>query len=147
MKIALYCFGGVAGFLLLLYWCMTQVRYRIGGRQLKILIFGLPLRRIPFEEIVNVSKRPGKGFTEHWHTCFKSNHRVLTIQRSRGLRKYISITPKNRYVFMADLKSAVKRFNPQSEWANSTGFDEASLVVTPNDHLLDRRNQAKENEA
>jgi hypothetical protein len=145
MKIALICAGGVAALLLLLGWCMTQLRYRIGSRDLKMVLFGLTLRKIPLEEIINVSKRRPKNIAEHWDNCFKANHRLLTIEKSRGIRKYLTITPKNRYIFMADLKTAVRRVRPDSEWANSTGFEEASLAVTEDSHLLNEREQVGEN--
>lgn len=139
MKIALYCFGGVAAFLALLAWLITQLRYRIGSRQLKIMLFGIPLRRISYEHITRVSKRTPKGLAEYWYNCFKYNHRLLSIERTRGLRKFICITPKNRYIFLADLKSAARRMNPECEWANNTGFDEASLTVTEDGHLMQNR--------
>jgi hypothetical protein len=129
MNIVLYSIAGVVAFLALLAWCMVRLHYRIGSRSLKFLLFGIPIRRIPLDQIANISKRPPKGLAEYWHNCFKSNHRVLTIERKRGFRKYISITPRNRYIFLADLKSAVRRVDPTAEWADTTGLEDAPGAI------------------
>jgi|GraSoiStandDraft_8_1057269.scaffolds.fasta_scaffold187177_2 hypothetical protein len=129
MNIVLYSIAGVVAFLALLAWCIVRLHYRIGSRYLKILLFGIPLRRIPLEQIANISKRPPKGLAEYWHNCFKSHHRVLNIELKRGIRRYISITPRNRYIFLADLKSAVRRVDPTAEWADTTGLEDAAGAI------------------
>jgi hypothetical protein len=117
MKIAFYCAGATGAILTAFLWLMTQIEYRIGRTHLKVVLFGVPLRRIVLKEITSVSKREPRRMAENWCNTLKKSHRLITIQRSRGLRKYICITPRNRYVFLADLKNAVRRANPDSDWA------------------------------
>jgi hypothetical protein len=117
MKLAFLCIAAGVILLLFLLWCMTQLHFRIGSRHLKVLLFGLTIRRIALNNIAHASKREPKGFAERWYSSFKTSHRLLTIERKRGLIKRVCITPQNRYVFLADLKSAVRRVDPQAEWA------------------------------
>ena len=84
------------------------------------------MRRIPLEQIAYVSKRPPKGAAEYWYSTFKTSHRLLTIERKKGLRKFVCITPTNRYVFLADLKSAVRRVDSTAEWAALKSYDDAN---------------------
>lgn len=125
MKIALLCAGATVLLLLLLLWCMMNMHFRIGSRHLKILVFGLTVRRIPLDQIAHASKREPKGAAERWHSTFKTSHRLLTIEKKRGFRKYVCITPTNRYVFLADLKAAVRRVDPGAEWAALQTYDES----------------------
>jgi hypothetical protein len=124
MKIAVLCAGGTVLILLLLLWSMTNMHFRIGSRHLKILVFNVPIRRIPLNQIAYVSKREPKGVAEYWYSTFKASHRILTIERKKGLRKYVCITPTNRYVFLADLKSAIRRVDPTAEWAALKSYDD-----------------------
>src|SRR5688572_10628027 len=117
MKLALLCTAGVVVLLLFLAWCMTHIHFRIGSRHLKVLLFGIAIRRIALANIANASKRQPKGFAERWYSTFKTSHRLLTIERKKGLIRRVCITPQNRYVFLADLKSAVRRVDPQADWA------------------------------
>lgn len=117
MKILFLCLAGGAILLLLLFWCMTQIHFRIGSRHLKVLFFGLTIRRVSLNNIAYVSKREPKGIAERWYSTLKTSHRLLTVERKRGLFKNFCITPQNRYVFLADLKSAVRRVDPAAEWA------------------------------
>lgn len=117
MKLAFICIAGAVFLLLLLAWCMTQIHFRIGSRHLKVLLFGVPIRRVALENIASASKREPKGFAERWYSTFKTSHRLLTIERKRGIIRRICITPQNRYVFLADLKSAVRRVDPAADWA------------------------------
>lgn len=127
MKIAVFCIGGTVLLILFLLWCMANLHFRIGSRHLKILLWGIPIRRIALDQIAYVSKREPKGFAEYWYSTFKTSHRVLSIERKRGLRKYVCITPTNRYVFLADLKSAVRRVDPTAQWAALKSYDDAEF--------------------
>jgi hypothetical protein len=122
MKLALLCLGGAAILLLLLWWCMRQLHFRIGSRHLKVMLFGMAIRRIDLTDIAYVSKREPKGPAERWYSTLKISHRLLVIERKTGLRKYVCITPQNRYVFLSDLKSAVRRVDPTAEWAALRAF-------------------------
>ena len=67
---------------------------------------------------------------ERWYSTFKTSHRLLTLERKRGILKYFCITPQNRYVFLADLKSAVRRVDPTAEWAALRTQDDKSAPAT-----------------
>jgi hypothetical protein len=132
MKILFLCLAGGALLLLLLFWCMTQIHFRIGSRHLKVLLFGLTIRRLSLNNIAYVSKRGPNGMAERWYSTLKTSHRLLTVERKRGLLKYFCITPQNRYVFLADLKSAVRRVDPAAEWAALRASEEAKAPDAPN---------------
>jgi hypothetical protein len=115
MKLIVFGAGGAFAFALLGLWLMTQIRYRIGSRHLKIVLLGMVVRKIDLADIKRISKRPPRrGLAEWWRSTFKTSHRVLTVQRYTGLRKNVVITPRNRYVFLADLQNAVKRVKPNA---------------------------------
>ena len=126
MKLALICAGGVVFLLLLFFWCMRQLHFRIGSRHLKVMLFGVAMRKIDLTDIAYVSKREPKGAAERWLSTFKTSHRLLVIERKTGLRRYFCITPQNRYVFLADLKSAVRRVDPTAEWAALRAFEDTT---------------------
>lgn len=117
MRLIPIAIGIVIAFVCLVLWLRTQIHYRIGSRHLKILCGGLTLRRIELTGIKRISKREPKGLAEYWTSTFKLSHRMLTIERSSGLRRYIVITPRNRYVFLADLQNAIKRVAPEADVA------------------------------
>jgi len=129
MNLAVLSLAGGVVFLLFLVWCMTQIHFRIGSRHLKVLLFGMTIRRLSLNNIAYASKRGPKGMAERWYSTFKTSHRLLTIERKRGVLKYFCITPQNRYVFLADLKSAVRRIDPSAEWAALRAGEE--LNITP----------------
>src|ERR671913_597947 len=123
MTVALMCLAGTVVLLLLLYWCMRQMHFRIGSQHLKVMLFGMAIRKIDLKDIAYASKREPKGAAERWCSTFKTSHRLLVIERKSGLRKYFCITPQNRYVFLADLKNAVRRVDPSAEWAALRAFE------------------------
>jgi hypothetical protein len=90
-------------------WLVGRIRYRIGSKQLKVVLFGLPLRRVSLLAIESIAKRPAGGLSEHWWSTFRPKHRMLVVRRKRGLFKNFVITPKNRYVFKTDLEKAMER--------------------------------------
>jgi hypothetical protein len=128
MKLALLCIAGAVLLFLLLFWGMTQIHFRIGSRHLKVLLFGVPIRRLSLANIAYVSKREPKGFAERWYSTLKTSHRLLTVERKRGIIRNVCITPQNRYVFLADLKSAVRRVDPTAEWAALRTYGDAALA-------------------
>jgi hypothetical protein len=128
MKIALLCVSGTVVALLLLWWCMGQIHFRIGSRHLKVLLFGMTIRKIALDDIAYASKREPKGMAEYWYSTLKTSHRLLTIERKSGLRKYFCITPQNRYVFLADLRSAIRRVDPTAEWAALKTFEDTTAL-------------------
>src|SRR6187401_3096505 len=126
MKLAFLCIAGAVILFSLLGWCMTQIHFRIGSRHLKVLFFGMTVRRVALNNIAHASKREPKGLAERWYSTLKTSHRLLTIERKRGVIKNFCITPQNRYVFLADLKSAVRRVDPSAEWAVLHSFDDST---------------------
>ena len=88
---------------------ITRIRYRVGSRHVKVLLFGVCIRRIPYAKIEAISKRRGPGWAEHWLSTLKHKHRLLVIRRKGGLFKNFMITPKNRYVFKTELERAMQR--------------------------------------
>ncbi len=142
MKLGFLCIAGTAFLTLLLWWCMVNIHFRIGSRYLKITVFRFPIRRIALNDIAHVSKREPKGMAERWYSTFKVSHRLLTIERKSGLRKYVCITPQNRYVFLADLKSAIRRVDPGAEWAALRAFEDTTAL-----YHADQRDQKDSNVA
>lgn len=128
MRLAVFCLTGTAFVLLFFLWCMTQIHFRIGSRHLKIMLFGLPIRRIALNDIAYASKREPKGMSERWYSTLKTSHRLLVLERKTGIRKYVCITPQNRYVFLADLKSAIRRVDPTAEWAALRQFEDTTQL-------------------
>ena len=129
MKLAFYCIGATGPILLLLIWAMTRIEYRIGSRYLAVRLFGMTLRRLPLGEIRTAHKRDPRGAAERWYNTFRTSHRLLTIERSGGVRRYFCITPRHRYVFLAELRKAVGKVNPDSEWARRKADEEQTTFV------------------
>jgi|ERR1051326_5714120 hypothetical protein len=86
----------------------SRLRYVLTKRHLKVTLFGLCLRRIRLADIAGVSKRQSK-WAEKWYNTLKPSHRRLVVRRRNGWPKEFVITPKNRYVFKADLERALAR--------------------------------------
>lgn len=117
LKILVFSALGVLVSIMVFMWLVTRVRYRIGSKHVKVLILGLPIRRLAIAKIESISKRVGDGLAEHWWSTFRPKHRLLVLRRRRGIVKNFVITPKNRYVFKTDLERAMQRV---ARKANST---------------------------
>ena len=128
MRIALLCVGIAVFVFLLLFWCMRQIHFRLGSRHLKVILFGLTIRRLDLANIAYASKREGKSAAEKWLSTFKTSHRLLVIEKKRGWPKYFCITPQNRDVFLADLKAAVRRVDPDADWARLRSFEDTTIL-------------------
>lgn len=129
MEIFVFSALGVLVSVLLALWLMTRLHYRVGSRHIKVLLFGVPIRRVALAEIEAVSKRPGSGWTERWFSTTRPKHRILIIRRRRGLFRNFAITPKNRYVFKAELERGILRAGgslPAGPGEPDTALDEAS---------------------
>jgi hypothetical protein len=109
---------GVLVGIFLFVWLMTRIRYRIGSRHVKVLLFGICIRRVALANIDSVSKRRGDGWAEHWWSTVHPKHRMLVLRRRRGLWRNFVITPKNRYIFRADLERALRRGEPVTSLSN-----------------------------
>jgi len=83
-----------------------QLQYVITQHHLKVVLFGLCIRRIRISDIDYVSKRQAK-WAEKWYNTLHPTHRILVIHRRRGWLKDFVITPRNRYVCKAELERAL----------------------------------------
>src|SRR5947207_13241886 len=92
----------------------SQLGYVITERHLKITLFGICLRRIRLADIDCVSKRQ-LHLAEKWYNTLNPSHRILVIRRRRGWFKDFIITPKNRYVFKAELEQALAKLKAPAE--------------------------------
>ena len=102
--------GGVALLLALRIFLRCRVRYQITRTELRIQLFGIPLRRIPFNDIERISKprRRHRRFQyENWTNALHAVHRELVIHRRSGLWRRLLLTPANRYEFRKRLETAV----------------------------------------
>jgi uncharacterized protein (UPF0248 family) len=93
---------------------ITQLRYSITDRHLRVTLFGLCLRRVQLSDITSVSKRL-VHWAERWQNTLQPAHRVLVIHRRRGLFKDFVITPANRYVFKSELEKAMAKARSDSK--------------------------------
>ena len=116
---------------LIFAWLMTRIRYRIGSRHLKVVLFGVRLRRVALDNIESVSKRAGDGWTERWWSTLKPKHRLLVIRRRRGLVRNFAVTPRNRYVFKADLERAMQRVGNRPQPTTDEPSDPDPEELTP----------------
>jgi hypothetical protein len=114
MRLVVFAAAGLFVFIILTVWMMTRLQFRIGSQHLKILFFGLPVRKIPLTDIKRISKRRPSRPAEYWYNTLQPGHRVLSIQRNSGVRKFVVITPRNRYIFLADLQKAIQRLSPET---------------------------------
>jgi hypothetical protein len=109
IEIAVFCALALLVGVLAAIALMTRIRYRVGSRHVKVLLFGVCIRRLALRNIESVSKRPGSGLAERWHSTMRPKHRMLVLRKKRGLFKNFIITPKNRYVFRTDVERALRR--------------------------------------
>ena len=91
-----------------------QVKYRITSRHLEVRFWGMCVRRIALTDIRYISKhRSGRG--ELWWNTLLPTKRILVIRRRTGWCKNFIITPKDRYVFKAQLKHAMEESAGRTE--------------------------------
>lgn len=109
MKIAVFCALGALVAFLIAMGLVTRIRYRVGSSHVKVLLFGMCLRRIALSNIDSISKRRGDGWAEHWRSTSRAKHRMLVIRKKRGLLRNFIITPKNRYIFKTEVERAMRR--------------------------------------
>ena len=119
IRIVVFCALGALIVAFICAWLITRIRYRVGSRHVKVLLFGVCIRRFPIASIESVSKRRGTGLAEHWWSTMQPKHRMLVLRRRRGICRNFIITPKNRYVFKTDVERALRRINGDSAAAMS----------------------------
>lgn len=92
------------------FWLHGQLRYVIGKSSLRIQLFGLTVRRIPFTDIrrVGTPKRGNSRLkTEFWNSSLDVSHRGMIVHRLTGWRRRILLTPLHRYAFRKELRDAI----------------------------------------
>jgi len=107
----------VAGALLVLVLLVSSIltiRYRITPRYLKIVwLWFIPVRVVRLSNIKYVS--PKQIFwAEKWYNTFNVGNRWMVITKRRGLIKELAISPRNPFVFKAELDRACERVNRPS---------------------------------
>jgi len=93
-------------------WLRSRVRYVIGRSSLRVMCLGVTLRRIPFTDIERAStpkREAGWTTTESWRNTWSPDHRELVVHRRTGWRRRVLITPKHRYAFRAELRTALEK--------------------------------------
>jgi hypothetical protein len=86
----------------------SHIRYALGRNHLKILLFGIPIRRVHLGNIRHIHGRKA-GVAERWSNMVITRlDRVLVIEKHRGLFKRCLITPDKPYVFRAELERAIR---------------------------------------
>jgi len=98
--------AGVLVILVLLLCSVFTIRYRLTPRYLVIKwLWFLPVRLIALRNIKYVSAKH-VFWAEKWCNTFSISNRTLVITKRAGLLKEIVITPKNPFVFKAQLERA-----------------------------------------
>jgi hypothetical protein len=91
-----------------------RLRYVIGQKALRVMLGGLTLRRIGFDDIRRIStphSDPDWSKSENWRNTFRGTHRLLVIQRKSGRFRKFVVTPRLRYEFREQLRTAIARAN------------------------------------
>jgi len=122
MKLVVFVLLGAFASAGLLGALASRLRYVLTGRHLKVTLFGLCVRRIRLADIDSVSKRQSY-WAEKWFNTLKPAHRMLVIRRRRGWLKDFIITPKNRYVFRAELEQAMAKLKAEGEKQEKAVFE------------------------
>src|SRR5712672_2708057 len=86
----------------------TAIRYRITPTHLEVTWLIFTLRRIRLDDIRYVSTKRS-FWSEKLYNTWRVRNRRLTLHRRSGLIKTVSISPKNPFVFKAELDRAMGR--------------------------------------
>lgn len=89
----------------LLLWSIHTIRYSITPPYLRVTWLGLCVRRLHLGDIKHITIRP-TGWSEKWYSTWFPRNRLLVIERHSGLIRNFSITPRNHFVFKAELERA-----------------------------------------
>ncbi len=92
----------------------AAIRYRITPTHLEVTWLIFTLRRFRLDDIRYVSTRRS-FWSEKWYNTWRVRNRRLTLHRRSGLMKIVSISPKNPFVFKAELDRAMGRTTNAAE--------------------------------
>ena len=92
--------------LALLVCSIFTIRYRVTPRHLKITwLWFIPVRLIGLRNVKYVSAKQ-VFWAENWWNTFNIRNRTLVITKRTGLFKEVVITPRNPFVFKAQIERA-----------------------------------------
>ena len=115
MKVFVFSALGLLLLIFLMAWLITRVRYVITPRHVRVLLFGVAIRRIPIRTIESVSKRRSPGLAENWWSTLSPKHRSLVLRRKTGLIRNVVLTPRNRYAFKFELDRIISEQGSPAE--------------------------------
>jgi hypothetical protein len=104
LKIALVI-GGVLACAILAVLAILAINYRVTARHLQVTWLGIPIRSVRLEHIRNIGTVP-VFWAERWPNTFSVGNRYLVIRKRGWLFRHLIITPKNPFVFRAELVRA-----------------------------------------
>ena len=106
----------------------SAIRYRICNDALEIIWLFLTVRRIRMDEIKYISTKP-VWYSEKWHNTVRVRNRRLVIYRRDALKRPVSISPRNPFVFSAELDHAIARASPRKIKVLSNVDSKGALVL------------------
>src|SRR6476659_7027898 len=98
----------VFGILIVLGASGAAIRYRITPTHLEVNWLLFTLRRFRLEDIKYVSTKRSL-WAEKWYNTWRVRNRRITLHRRSGLFRVVAISPKNPFVFKAELDRAIER--------------------------------------
>ena len=102
---------------------IITIHYHITSTHLKITWLGIPVRWLRLDDIKYVSTKRC-FWAERWYNTLFVSNRLLVIHRRKGLYKAFIITPKNPFVFKAELYQARKAVVPAMSRSTSLSQDD-----------------------
>lgn len=97
--------GGVLLFAALCVLAVLAINYRITARYLQVTWLGIPIRWVRLDKIRNIGTAP-VFWAERWPNTWNPGNRRLAIRKRGWLFRCMIITPKNPFVFRAELMRA-----------------------------------------
>jgi len=82
---------------------VPRLRYVVDQDYLRVVLGGVTLRKIALADIEFIDTQ-APIWNEHWCNCFVPKGRIVRIRRKTGLVRNFIITPKDRELFMKELK-------------------------------------------
>ena len=82
---------------------VASLRYLVDDRSVRVVCWGITLRKIALTDIVDISTAT-PFWNEHWCNTFWPFGRTVCLRRRTGLFRNFIITPKNRDEFIRDLR-------------------------------------------
>jgi hypothetical protein len=87
----------------LVLWLVTQIRYRIDDRYVRVVLLGITVRKIALADIESVNTAMPL-WNEHWCNTLWPWGRVVCIRRKTGLIRNFIISPADRNAFLQELR-------------------------------------------